>query len=248
MQNLLPKVSIITICYNAEKYLERTIQSIIAQSYPNLEYLIIDGKSKDQTTEIIQKYADRIHYFISEPDKGLYDAMNKGLKAATGDYVWFINAGDCIYDAGTLEKAMRDAQGKDFIYGETIVIDEAGNQRPWHKKTPPPEKISPASFRNGMVICHHSMIVKRGIAPEYDLHWRLSGDIDWVIRVLQKAQSHHYVNIPFCLYLDGGLSDKNRRKSVKERFYVSLKHFGLLPTLAEHVKIFFQMVRRGRVS
>ena len=156
-----PKVSIITITYNAEKYLERTIQSIISQTYPNIEYVIIDGNSKDGTIQIIEKYRNNIEVLISEPDKGLYDAMNKGLRKATGDYIVFMNAGDQINNSHTLEKAMKGSNNADIIYGLAVNIDEKGNTRPWHKKTPVAEKLSAKSFMNGMVICHQCMILKK---------------------------------------------------------------------------------------
>lgn len=248
MLSTLPKVSIITVCYNAEKVIERTIKSVISQTYANIEYLIIDGQSKDNTIGIISRYRDKINYFLSERDQNHFDAMNKGLRAATGDYVWFMNAGDCIYAPDTLEKAMQSAQGKDFIYGETIIVDQKGNTRGYHKKTPKPENLSPKSFLEGMVICHHSMIMKRSLAPPYDLHWKIAGDTEWAIRVLKNVRTVHYVNMPFCLYLDGGISANNRWKSVIERFHFSRKHFGLLAALMAQVNIAFGVIRRGSVS
>lgn len=243
-----PKVSIITVCYNAEKLIERTIKSVIVQTYPNVEYLVIDGKSKDGTIEIIKKYQDKISYWLSEPDESLYDAMNKGLKSATGDYVWYVNAGDKIYDEHTLEKIMQEAEGTDFIYGDVVRMDDSGNQSGWHKKIPLPEKLTPKSFLNGMVICHQSMIIKREIAPEFSLSWRLANDIDWTIRVLKKAKSRQYVRIPFCYFLEGGLSANNRWRAVKERFIITKNHFGVIPVLMEQVKIGFQVLRRGGIS
>lgn len=213
-----------------------------------MEYIIIDGKSKDETVEIIKKYEGKISKWSSEPDKSLYDAMNKGLKAATGDYVWFVNAGDRIYDEHTLEKIMEAADGKDFIYGNVIRVDASGNQRGWHKRIPLQEELSPKSFLNGMVICHQSMLVKRQIAPEFSLVWKLANDIDWTIRVLKQAKSHLYIPIPFCYFLEGGLSAKNRWRAVKERFTVTRNHFGLFPVLAEQVKIGFQILKRGGIS
>lgn len=248
MTNALPKVSIITVCYNAEGLIERTLTSVLNQTYPNVEYIVIDGKSKDRTTAIIETYRTRISTYTSEPDKSLYDAMNKGLKAATGDYVWFVNAGDTIYDTHTLENIMRQAAGKNFIYGDVIRVDEAGNKRGWHKKIPAQDELSPRSFLNGMVICHQSMIVQRAIAPEFSLSWRLANDIDWTIRVLKKAQSRQYVQMPFCYFLEGGLSANNRWRAVKERFIVTKNHFGLLPVLAAQVKIGLQVLRRGSIS
>lgn len=97
-----PKFSIITVTYNAEKVLEDTIQSIVTQSYKNVEYIIVDGGSTDGTLTIVNKYKEHIHTIVSEPDKGLYDAMNKGIKLATGDYLCFLNAGDGLHEDDTL--------------------------------------------------------------------------------------------------------------------------------------------------
>ena len=99
-----PKFSVITVTYNAEKVLEDTVQSVISQTYHHVEYIIIDGASKDGTLEIVDRYRDRIHQLVSEPDKGLYDAMNKGIALATGDYLCFLNAGDSFHEDDTLQK------------------------------------------------------------------------------------------------------------------------------------------------
>ena len=124
------KFTIITITYNAAQWLERTILSILSQSYGNIEYVIIDGASTDGTVDIIRQYAPGVSFWLSEPDKGLYDAMNKGLQHATGDYVWFINAGDTFYAANTLQQVAILLEGKkrwpDILYGETDIVDEAG--------------------------------------------------------------------------------------------------------------------------
>ena len=122
------QLSIITITYNAEQYLERTIQSIINQSDQDFEYIIIDGKSKDGTLQIAEKYKSRVNKLISEPDKGLYDAMNKGLKNASGDFVWFMNAGDEINDNQAVEKIYKAISDKiDVLYGDTFFVDDDGN-------------------------------------------------------------------------------------------------------------------------
>ena len=127
------KLSIITITFNAERFLPKTIQSVVAQSYPNVEYIIVDGKSTDGTVGIINDFEEQIRAkgidfkWISEPDKGLYDAMNKGLQMATGDFVWFINAGDEIFDAGTAQIVANAATDSvDVVYGQTLIIDPNG--------------------------------------------------------------------------------------------------------------------------
>ncbi|MCB0642106.1 MAG: glycosyltransferase, partial [Phaeodactylibacter sp.] len=107
MENKHPKISVITVVYNAVDLLEDTLLSVLNQTYDNIEYVVVDGASTDGTTEIVHRYKDRIDRWVSEPDKGLYNAMNKGLAMATGDFVWFMNAGDHIYSPDTLEKAVQ---------------------------------------------------------------------------------------------------------------------------------------------
>ncbi|MES2734537.1 MAG: glycosyltransferase family 2 protein [Bacteroidota bacterium] len=244
-----PKVSIITVCYNAENFLERTIQSVIAQTYPNIEYIVVDGASKDNTVALIKQYEKHITRWISEKDQSHFDAMNKGLRLATGDYIWYMNAGDCIYEASTLENIVRQSTNEDFIYGDTVIVTEEGMQRDWHKTKPSDKKLSYKSFINGMIICHHSMMVKRSKAVEYALEpWKVSNDIDWTIRVLKNCNTYLDTDIIWCKYLEGGISAKNRMQSVKERFDIARKHFGLVPTLFEQVKILVQMMNRGRLS
>ena len=117
-----PKFSVITVTYNAEKVLEDTIQSVIAQTYHHVEYIIVDGASKDGTLSIIDRYRPRIHTVVSEPDKGLYDAMNKGIALASGDYLCFLNAGDCFHEDDTLQQMVHTINGNelpDVLYGET---------------------------------------------------------------------------------------------------------------------------------
>lgn len=227
-----PKISIITVSYNSSKYIERTIKSIINQTYKNLEYIIVDGKSVDNTLDIIEKYKTKIDVLISEPDKNLYDAMNKGIEKSSGEYLIFMNAGDIIKDDKSLESVIKKSNGEDFIYGETRYINEYGKLKKWHKQTPQQNQISYKSFINGMVVCHQSMIIKKKIVQFYDINtWKVSSDIDWSIRTLKKAKSFYHYKDVFCYYLEGGISNKMRKKSIKERFFISIKHFGLCKTI-----------------
>ena len=125
---LQPTFSIITITYNAVRLVEQTLLNVLSQSYPNIEYIVIDGGSTDGTVDIIRRYESGLAYWVSEPDKGIYDAMNKGLQKATGDYVWFINAGDTLCSSDTVQSIVSKLQKRkvlpDIIYGETNIVDE----------------------------------------------------------------------------------------------------------------------------
>lgn len=146
-----PKFSVITVTYNAEKVLEDTIQSVIAQTYHHVEYIIVDGASKDGTLSIIDRYRPRIHTVVSEPDKGLYDAMNKGIALASGDYLCFLNAGDCFHEDDTLQQMVHTINGNelpDVLYGETAIVDEKRHfQR--MRRLSAPEVLTWKSFKQG---------------------------------------------------------------------------------------------------
>lgn len=243
-----PKVSIITVCFNAEATLERTIQSVIAQTYPNLEYVVWDGQSKDGTLALAQRYEKQITKIVSAPDKNHFDAMNKVLDHVTGDYIWYLHAGDVLFEDRTVELAMQNHQDADFIYGKAVMVTEEGDERAWHKAHPNEKKLNWKSFRNGMIICHQAMIIKRSVTVLYDLEYPLVGDLDWSIRVLKNSKKVKDTNTYLCRFLEGGISAQTRSTSLKERFRILVKHFGLASTLSEHVKIVFQALRRGRIG
>ena len=232
-----PIFSIITVCYNAAATIEDTIQSVISQTYHHIEYIIVDGGSKDGTMDIVRRYADRIAHIISEPDKGLYDAMNKGLRLATGDYVCFLNAGDEFHEDDTLQLMVHSVKGDvlpDIMYGETEIVDHNGHflRMRRHKA---PEQLSWKSFRQGMMVCHQAFFCKRSIADEYNLRYRYSSDFDWCIRQLKKAQSIHNTHLVVIDYLDEGLTTRNRRASLVERLHIMAHHYGWLGTIARHL-------------
>ena len=154
IHHLHPKFSIITVTYNAGAVLEDTIQSVITQTYKNVEYIIVDGGSKDRTLQIIEQYKEHIHTVISEPDKGLYDAMNKGIALASGDYLCFLNAGDCFHEDDTLQQMVHSIHGSvlpDVIYGETAIVDK--DRHFLHmRRLSTPEKLDWRSFKQGMLV------------------------------------------------------------------------------------------------
>jgi glycosyltransferase involved in cell wall biosynthesis len=230
-------VSVITITYNAGKVLEQTIQSIIGQNFTDYEYLIIDGGSKDNTLAIAKAYQQHIDYIISEPDKGIYDAMNKGLQAAQGKYIWFMNAGDEIFDKEVMSKIFADNQDADVIYGNAMYIDDSGLEIGLRTQVTPhplPERLTWKDFWAGMVVCHQAFIVKKSLAPLFDLNHPYSADIDWEIRCLQNTKSVYNSHIPLCRYLTGGFSKKYLKKSLEDRYKILQKHFGFIPNLLAH--------------
>jgi glycosyltransferase involved in cell wall biosynthesis len=243
-----PKFSIITVTYNAEKVLEDTIQSVIFQTYRNVEYIIVDGASKDHTLEIVNKYHNRINKVISEPDKGLYDAMNKGIQLATGDYLCFLNAGDKFHDSETLQKVvhtLKDQELPDVIYGETAIVDEEGHFLHMRRLSAPAH-LNWKSFKQGMLVCHQAFFVNRELAINhlYDLQYRFSADFDWCIRIMKKAKCLHNTRLTLIDYLNEGMTTKNHKASLKERFCIMAKHYGLISTILHHgwfvIRLFYK--------
>lgn len=235
--HLTPKFSVITVCYNAQATIEDTIQSVIAQTYHHVEYIIVDGASKDRTLSIVNRYRDRIATVVSEPDKGLYDAMNKGLRLATGDYVCFLNAGDSFHEDDTLQQMVHTLREltelPDVLYGETELVDAEGHFVRM-RRLQAPEHLTWHSFRHGMLVCHQAFFAKRTLAEPYDLSYRFSADFDWCIRIMKKSKVLHNTHLTLIDYLEEGMTTRNHKASLHERFRIMAKHYGWLSTVAHH--------------
>lgn len=249
-----PLISIITITYNAAPVIRPTLESLNAQTFRDFEHLVIDGASKDDTVSIVSEMCpDSI--IRSEPDRGLYDAMNKGLRAAKGKYLLFLNAGDALHTPDTLRhyadaarldgkntlNADENADSRqlyaDIIYGDTIVVDSGRNfVKPRHLSVP--ERLTFRSFANGMLVCHQAFMVRSDLAPEYDLQYRFSADYEWTLRCLKSADPDHNVNLHTVTidYLSDGMTDKNHRASLNERFRIMCRYYGTIPTLLRHIR------------
>ena len=234
---MLYKFSIITVTRNASQVLEQTILSVLNQTYIHIEYILIDGGSKDGTVAIIRQYESGISYWISEADNGLYDAMNKGLQIATGDYVWFLNAGDVFKHSEIVSEvadfAMQNGQ-PDILYGETDLMNRQGHVFA-ERRLKTPRNLTWKSFRMGMLVCHQAFIVKRSIAPAYDLQYRFSSDFDWCIRCLKEAKKIVNTQLRLVNYQYEGLTTANRKKSLKERYTIMCKYYGTFATSILHV-------------
>lgn len=231
-----PKLSIITIVYNNVEAIERTMLSVLNQTYNNIEYIVIDGNSTDGTKDIIYKYKDHLSQFISEADKGIYDAMNKGLALATGDYVLFMNSGDEIYAIETVTAVFASAPSGDIYYGETEMYDEnwksLGQRR--HRA---PEHFDWQSFKFGMSVSHQAIYIKRSLTEPYNLSYKYSSDIDWIIKAAKKSSSIVNTHLYVAKYLVGGISKKKHWASLKERFKILSHYYGFLPNLFNHLII-----------
>lgn len=231
-----PKFSVITVCYNAEATLEDTIQSVISQTYHHVEYIIVDGASKDRTLDIVNRYRDRIAVVVSEPDKGLYDAMNKGIRLATGDYLCFLNAGDSFHEDDTLQQmvhSIHTLQLPDVLYGETELVDHEGHFLRM-RRLQAPEHLTWKSFRQGMLVCHQAFFPRRDLVMPYDLRYRFSADFDWCIKIMKKSKVLHNTHLTLIDYLAEGMTTRNHQASLKERFRIMARHYGWASTVAHH--------------
>ena len=235
---LQPKFSIITVTYNAGDVIGHTLESVLSQTYTNYEYLLIDGGSKDDTVEKAKASGIAFAHIVSERDKGIYDAMNKGIALATGDYLCFLNAGDAFYSPDTLQKIVDTVAGESelphVLYGETAEVNEA-REFVRMRRLKAPEKLNWRSFKDGMLVCHQAFYARRDIAPMYDLKYRLSSDVDWCIKVMKVSSRLVKIDAVVVNYLQNGLSLKHHRASLIERFKVMSNHYGLLPTIGRHI-------------
>lgn len=230
-----PLFTIITITFNASATFPATLKSVEQQSFTDYEYRVVDGASTDDTVAIARASAV-VTSVVSEPDKGLYDAMNKGLRQATGRYLIFLNAGDALHAPDTLQK-IADSIGEndpDIVYGETALVD---SQRTFiaMRRLQAPGILSVKSFRMGMLVCHQAFVVRRELAPEYDLRYRFSSDFDWCIRCMQVARKIVNTHEILIDYLNEGVTTANRKASLRERYEIMCRYYGTLPTFLRHL-------------
>ena len=201
------KISIITVVYHAADTIEQTIRSVVEQDYPNIEYIIIDGGSTDGTLDVIKKYEDRIAYWVSEPDKGIYDAMNKGLSAATGDYIYYLGADDCLYASNSISQAascLEEAPEIDVLCASVMMVD-AGNRM---------EKIYSSDFSEEDVMSgyntpHQGMFVRRELLQKYrfDTSYRIAADYKNFLKFyLDQDISLKTTDLVVAYYANDGIS------------------------------------------
>jgi putative colanic acid biosynthesis glycosyltransferase len=214
------KFTIITVVYNGQDCISETIESVINQTYKNFEYIIIDGGSKDNTINICNKYKNYL-IFISEPDNGLYDAMNKGIKFATGDYILFLNCGDTFYNKNTLERVVKEIKNlenlPDLIYGDSVEINP--NNIFLYKKARKHDLISLGLFTHHQAIFYKLKCIK-DLDLNYNLNYKIGADYDFTIKFLLNCKKVLYINFPVCKFKQGGLSTKKWYIGLIEQFLI----------------------------
>jgi glycosyltransferase involved in cell wall biosynthesis len=244
------RITYVTITYNAAAVLQRTLDSVLAQDYPDILHLIIDGASTDATMQLVDDYIVRSNaaenghsiQVTSEPDKGIYDAMNKGLRSITGDYVCFLNAGDFLPASDTVSRIVEKVgdQSPAVLYGDTDIVDGEGRFL-HHRRLAPPEHLSWKSFRQGMLVCHQAFYARTdfAIATPYDLRYRYSADVDWCIRVMKAAAKENVplLNLKMVVanYTEEGQTTLHHRDSLWERYHVMERHYGRIQTFLLHL-------------
>ncbi|MDH4944067.1 glycosyltransferase family 2 protein [Sulfurimonas sp. C5] len=230
------KISIITVVYNGATYLEKTIQSILNQTYDNLEYIIIDGGSIDGTIDIIKKYEDKISYWISEKDAGIYDAMNKGIDISSGDYINFLNAGDSFADYYVLERIFNNQEMLlyDLVYGPAIVT---GGKK---EVLLHPKKFTKFNLYlwNTRVVCHQAIFIKREEIVKYTLKYKLKGELNWYLDLVEKVDKVLIVDFPIVYYSLGGTGDMNYKLNTIESIKVVYGRNKLFASLSLPVIIY----------
>ena len=217
-------ISIITVCYNCQDTIQKTLESVISQTYPHIQYIVIDGGSTDGTLAIISTFKDHIDQVISEKDSGIYDAMNKGLRYARGDIIYFLNSGDRIFAPDTLEKIVafhNDNPEASLVHGDAVGY---GKQ--------PDEYLS--MYRQNPVIyftqglCHQTLFARKRlfeVVGNFDTHFSVFADRDWLFRcIFRYNEKIRYVNLPVCYYLTGGFSSRRDGKFFREKTRLLLKY------------------------
>jgi len=228
-----PKISIITACYNAENTIEQAIQSVLGQTYENIEYIIVDGASTDGTMEIVEKYRNKIDVVVSESDKGVYDAFNKGVGLATGDFINFMNADDYFSTNTILEKIVSHILNHPnlmLLHGNVKAIDETTGH--WHYRG---QSLSFKDFEKGQMCPHQSVFTRRELFTEFggfNLAYKILADVDFTIKCFKKYEEYiKYVPIEVAHFRLGGLSSslQHEKNMHYENAIIHFNHFGNIP-------------------
>lgn len=255
------KISIITVCYNAENTIEETIKSVLKQTYNNIEYIVVDGLSSDNTTQIIQKYNDKISCFISEKDTGIFNAMNKGIKAATGDVLYFLNANDLLYDENIIETIINFFKNKkkaSIVFGDIYYYTNPTSKDFTDFFTPDTLSIQ-SKFNSKYTlwddcINHQSIFYKKDVFDKCGLYPEerpMSGDYEFnVISMVKNNIKPYYIPITIAKFELGGFStldspenlnaSLNSKKFIQEKYMAKRLDFRVYKFIKKIIRIFFK--------
>jgi len=216
-----PKISIITITYNAVSVLEETILSVINQTYDNIEYIIIDGGSTDGTFDIIKKYEDKIDYWVSESDRGIYDAMNKGIDQATGEWILFLNSGDLLYKNNTIDNVFKNQYSVGLIYGDSIAVKDNGTKALLKSMHSTAEMWKGPCFRHGALFTKAWILKENKFEISKEL--RIAADFDFIYKCYKYGYSFQKIDEIIIYFLEEGVSS-NPYKHVKDCIFIIKKY------------------------
>lgn len=229
----MKKISIITVTYNCKEDLRQTFESLHSQTFQDYEHIIIDGGSTDGTIELINENESKVDQWVSEKDKGIYDAMNKGIDMARGEYVQFLNAGDIFFDEHSLTLAAKEMYSSkyDIIFGEIILTDKQGN-KVYHVK-PLGFDLETLKNRGTASVNHQSFFAKKDLIPMYSSKYKLKGELDWYINIAKKNRNlkTHYLQFPLIRYKLGGAGNIHYLRNLKEWILIINKHFGFFQNI-----------------
>lgn len=238
-----PMFSIITVSLNAEDCIEDTLKSVCSQDYKDLQYIVIDGGSNDSTKEIIERYKDEIDVLLIESDKGIYDAMNKGLDLAVGKYVNFLNTGDYFFSNTTLSLVAEQVNLKKptIISGDFILENKAKGISNSIKT----KKLSIQSLKKDFHSCHQTIFIANRVVGKYDLKYKIKADYKWVYSVVSKITEDDILKIdkPIVYYQQNGFSQRLRVKNIVELIKLHYELFGFFQVLKNIPTYIYRILR-----
>lgn len=240
------KVTIITICYNREATIRGAIVSVLSQDYPEIEYIVVDGSSMDSSLSVINEYEEKIDRIVSEPDHGMYEAINKGIRMATGDVIGLVHSDDMLYDRYVISDVVKafEESSADFIYGDGIYVDSKDTNRMirnWRGGTYHRRKV-----RCGWLPLHPTCYIRRDVMMReglYDESYKIAADSDLLVRYLYKANLKvHYMKRKIIRMRMGGLStDSKKRKKMWDEDVRMYKSHGFSPISTKIMKMMWKV-------
>ena len=238
-----PRISLITVCYNAEATIKEALQSAREQTYRNFEHLVVDGASKDGTLDVVRQYNDLPLVIHSEPDKGIYDAMNKAVGLARGDILFFLNADDALLDGNVLARVAEafDADpALEFLWGDVVHAFEDGQRLTLSYAYITPDTLIYGSLCHQGVFAHKRLFERFG---NFDMQYRLCADFDWFLRVLRGGAQYRYLNLDVSLFTRGGAHEQSLVRVHREIAMIRRKYVPVLTWLGGETH---QFMRRRR--